>query len=96
MEYEDAIGHGRAEPEAFVDLGQYVVVAEAKLTGSQYGHAQLAGLYVPLLAHIFRKPVLAIQVCKAVYPETPGPFLTDPTHILTANVPVATWHWPGR
>lgn len=96
IDFTDDRGNGGCEPEAFAVLPHEVVLVEVKLTGCRYGHEQLAGLYVPLLSHIFARPVRALQICRAVNASTPGPFVDNVADFLASFVPLATWHWPGR
>lgn len=96
IEFTDDRGKGYCEPEAFAVLPHEIILIEVKLTGCRYGHEQMAGLYIPLLSHIFRRPVRGLQICKAINAETPGPFVDDPNDFLRSNLTLATWHWPGR
>lgn len=99
VEYVDSNGEGQAEPDLVLVLPDAVTVVEVKLTGCRYGHEQLSGLYLPLAAHIWRRPVRGLQVCKALGRDTPGPFISDPVAFVTDTAgdgAIATWHWPGR
>lgn len=94
IEYDDADGHHLAQPDGFLVRATRVLCFEVKLTGGEYGHGQLRGLYLPLLEHIFQRPAFGIQVARGVTPSTPGPFIPDP--LAPGPHIVSTWHWPGR
>lgn len=87
---------GSAEADVVAVRPHEVVVVEVKVTGCRYGHEQLEGLYVPLLRHIYSRPVRGLQVCKVVNAETPGPYVDSIEDFLSGDLPLATWHWPGR
>lgn len=93
ISYEDR-GHARAaEPDCFADMGEWVFLAEFKLTGSRYGRLQCLDFYVPLLEALFSKPVFSLQICKQLTPETPGPFVYSVEDFLASPQPYATYQW---
>lgn len=96
IRFTDANGDGWAEPDGFLLLDHEVVVFEIKLTGCRYAVQQLRDLYAPLLLRLFERPVRGLQICRALGPATPGPFVEDVDEFLTSALPLATWHWPGR
>lgn len=92
IEYADANGSGRCEPEAYVVFPDRIVLFECKLTGCALGRTQMEHLYAPLLAHIYARPVVCVQLCKSLTSATPGPFIDslDDVEALPRTVPYAT------
>lgn len=94
IEYWDSSGQHWCEPEFFAILPTEVLLVECKRTGCNYGVQQMEGLYAPLLAHLFLRPVRCLQVCKIVTRDTPGPYVDDLAAFINSSLPRATWHWP--
>lgn len=94
LAFEDAVGPGRCEPEAFLIRPTEVLLFEVKLTGCRYGHEQLQELYTPLLAHLYKRPVRCLQICRAVHAETPGPMMDDLSTFINGDATIGTLHAP--
>ena len=77
LEFCDASGHGYAQVDFALDLGGFVVIAEAKLTWRTEAYAQLRGLYLPLMRALTHKPVGGIVVCRNVTRQTPRSEVTQ-------------------
>lgn len=82
---------GWAEPEAFIEFKDVLVLVECKLTGGLTGRLQMLWLYRPLLEHIFNKPVRSLLVCHGVTPETPGPFVNSLEEFISSGEEFGTW-----
>ena len=77
LEFCDASGHGYAQVDFALDLGGFVVVAEAKLTWRTQAYTQLRGLYLPLMRALTHNPVGGIVVCRNVTRATPRSEVTQ-------------------
>lgn len=71
FEFRDANGSGYCQPDFYAIGRTAVAVLEAKHTFTPEAFAQLEGLYGPILAQVFGKPVIGIQVCKNLTAEAP-------------------------
>lgn len=97
FEFVDANGHGFCSPDLVRVEHQRVVVVEAKLTDGIAARHQLERLYTPVLAHIYKKPVLCIVALRHMTNESQS---TVPyTSIGAALAPgdgLRLFHWLGR
>lgn len=93
--FTDGNGPGICQTDAFLVLPHEVVVFEVKLTACRYGHEQLAGLYCPILSHLYKRPARGVQIAKNLQPETPGPVLSDLDAFLSSSLPLALVHAPS-
>lgn len=92
IRYADVNGLGWASPDAFKELEDRILLFETKLSQTVRAESQLLELYSPLLFHIFRKPVVSIQVCRNLY-SRPVKMVHGPEDVLTAASNVMwTWH----
>lgn len=62
--FEDDNGEGWAQPDYFILSPHRVICFEAKLSQTPEAWRQLNDLYQPLLEFAFKRPVIAVQVCK--------------------------------
>lgn len=91
--FQDRLGTGYCEPEAFIEFPTRVLLVEAKLTGGPAGRSQMLDLYVPLLEALLHKPVFSLLICKWLTPTTPGPYFSGPEDFLQAGTRFGTWHF---
>jgi len=96
IRYEDANGHGACEPEAYAEREEEILLFEVKLTACRAGHAQLSGLYGPLLSALFGgKPVRGLQIARALHAESPGPAVDSLSDFLyDRSITIGTLHVP--
>lgn len=64
IEFEDSKGLGYAQPDFYIVNSGGVLLLECKLSQTDTAWDQLYGLYKPLLEHIYKVPVVSVQVCK--------------------------------
>lgn len=65
MEFEDEQGHGFAQLDAALICSDKILLFECKLTENLHGHAQLRGLYGPLLSFLYpAREIIYILLCK--------------------------------
>lgn len=98
LEFEDANGKGYCQADFVLKLAGAVVVLECKYTWTATGHVEMDTLYKPLLGRLEGLPVLGVQVCKKLTPETPSRAAVRST--LAAAISAAwngpaVWHWLG-
>lgn len=60
----DANGGGWCQPDVLIIHPAVVFVLECKLTDVPLADMQLSGLYVPILSHVYKRPVHSIVVTK--------------------------------
>lgn len=87
IEWADATGVHRCEPDAYLVLPDRIILFEVKLTASQYGVAQACDLYAPLLHLLYGKPVVSILLAKSLAPAIPGPFIDTLDEVLAVPAP---------
>lgn len=95
-EFEDANGPGCCQTDVIVDLGDAVLVLEAKLSWVSEGHTQINKLYRPVVDAALNRPVLGIVVVKNLTPGAPRAFGCYTDAIASARegcCPVL--HWLG-
>ena len=96
IRFADGNGPGWAQPDFYLVQPRRVICWEAKLSYVPEGLDQLTELYVPLLEHIYERPVLPILVFK-----NPSGVTTEHTEFSdTFNLPAFEdpylWHWLPR
>jgi len=69
--FEDSKGNGFAQPDHFILQPEQIVLFECKLSQNSVAWTQMDLLYKPLLEHLFKRPVLGIQVFKRMRYEEP-------------------------
>ena len=69
--FEDCNGNGFAQPDHFLLQPNLVVVFECKLSQNSRAWPQIELLYQPLLAHLFKRPVIGVQAFKRMRYEEP-------------------------
>ena len=62
--YIDENGRNYCQPDHFVVLPTHVLLVECKLTQKSRAFPQMGGLYVPVLQHIYKRPIVGVQVCR--------------------------------
>lgn len=93
--FRDENGLGFAQPDAFIVMGDCVLLFEVKLTQTFYAVEQCRFLYRPLLEHIFRLPVFSLQVCKSLR-EADEYLIDHPAQLLVEKPShVRTWLYTG-
>lgn len=88
--FTDANGPGFAQPDYFILQPEQVLLFECKLTQTEEAWRQLRSLYGPLLAHIFERPIISVQVCHNLT-STPPIIITSPS----SSKDGAILHWLG-
>jgi hypothetical protein len=91
IEFLDANGRGHAEPEAYIEFPERLLLFEMKLSGGPMARLQMEGLYKPLLEHIYGKPVVCLLITKLVRGDTPGPFFNSPEAFVASGLSFGTW-----
>lgn len=92
----DANGSGYAQPDAYVVFPSLVVAFECKLTQTVRAELQLRELYLPLLAHVYSRPVVGVQVCKYLVAEPGERLIKGPEAAFAkGDLTIWTWHWLG-
>ena len=71
-EFRDKNGYGYCQTDLFREGDRFCLVLETKYTWCPEGHSQLELLYRPVVEFVTRKPMLGIQVCRALKPDMPG------------------------
>ncbi len=90
----DAFGRGHAQPDAFVVFPTHVLLFEIKLTQTHEAFLQMAQLYSPILEHVYKRPIMTVQICKILRYEPESPVSgKELTGLLLGN---HTWHFFGR
>lgn len=95
FQFFDGNGRGLCVPDAFVDLGDCLLLVEVKLTGGAHAKLQMVDLYAPILHHVYGKPVRSLLVCKWLHHSAPGPFFHDVRDFVASRQPYGCWHWIG-
>lgn len=62
--YQDRNGPGWGQPDHYLVFPDRVLLIECKLTQRAQAIMQMRELYVPLLLHIYARPVTLIQACR--------------------------------
>lgn len=93
----DQNGRGYAQTDYFLETESNIILFESKLTQRGTALTQMGHLYRPLLQHIFKKPVVGLQVCKNMLWD-PGKWeVREPEALLGYTAEdLFTWHWMGR
>lgn len=81
------------EPDLFLVAHDAILLIEVKLSGTPDAFLQMAGLYAPLLAHIYGRPVRQLQVCRYISDACPGPRFPSPEAFISSGAPLGTWNW---
>ena len=93
--FSDQNGVGWAQPDAFILMDDQILLFECKLTQTETAHPQLLSLYLPLLRHIYNRPILCLQVCKNLR-QIPKKFVESPRELLAnPGSGVYLWHFRG-
>lgn len=88
--FKDAGGFGFAQPDFYILRADHIILFECKLTGKDEAWRQLRDLYSPLLEEFYSRPVICVQVCKNIRPES------RPVDLVQTWAEVAdgcTFHW---
>lgn len=93
--FADDNGIGWAQPDAYILMGDRILLMECKLTQSDVATPQLLSLYLPLLRKIYNLPILCLQVCHNLR-YVPKKIVEGPKELLEAPGPgVYLWHYLG-
>jgi hypothetical protein len=98
FEFCDRNGTGFCSPDIVLVGSDKILVLEAKLTRYEEACAQLEHLYIPVLAHIYRRPVFGAVALKYLQPSTPVDMVCNELKALL-SFPSGTFpilHWIGR
>lgn len=94
--FTDANGHGYAQSDILLIQPEQVLLVECKLTQSRDAIPQLLGLYLPLVKHIWQRPVLCVQCCHNLVKPTRR-MISHPRELLEKpRIGVFTWHFLGK
>ena len=72
IEFADAGGFGQAQPDFYLVREDGIILVECKRTFVRAGLLQMSELYVPLLSHIYSRPITRVLACKFLSPEFPS------------------------
>ena len=95
FDFVDANGKGYCQPDVILELPERVVVIEVKLSQTWYGDEQIRQLYLPVVEHFYKKPVVPVQMFRNIRKRSEwGIFNVG--ELLTATEGRAwQWHWYG-
>ena len=94
--FSDSNGIGWAQTDAYLLTNDNrILLLEAKLTQTDSANPQLLSLYLPLLRHIYERPILCLQVCRNLR-YLPPKLVDGPQELLDKpGAGVFTWHFRG-
>jgi hypothetical protein len=96
--YRDFNGHGFCQPDFLLELEHLVVVLEAKYTWTPAAYVQIELLYKPVVQLALGKPVIGIQICKRLLPESAAGSkisgMLGTALVLANQGHRVTLHWP--
>lgn len=95
IEFFDDGGRGLAQPDYFIECETHILLIECKLTQTSVAFAQMNDLYVPLLHHIYSRPVTALLACR-VLRFSPGAEAHPRDLLSSPRFDNPTWHHPLR
>lgn len=96
INYQETRGddHHWCEPDLFLVARDAILLIEIKLSATPEAFLQMAGLYAPLLSHLYEgRPVRQLQVCKYINAECPGPRFESPEAFISSSSVWGTWNW---
>jgi hypothetical protein len=99
FQFEDAHGRGYCQADIVVPQAGRVVVLECKLTDTDDGREQLSWLYLPIVAHIWKRPAVGIVVAKYLTDQSvlSALVLSSLSEAMSkANGVIPTLHWIGK
>lgn len=91
----DRAGPGHAQPDYIVELPGHLLLVEAKLTQTETAFLQMSQLYVPILEHVYKLPVITLQACRGLR-YTPHALRTPEELWAQPEFGNFTWHYLGR
>jgi hypothetical protein len=94
IRFQDANGHGYAQPDFYSVFEDRVVLFEAKLTQNDSAKDQCLKLYAPLLTYIYGRPVVSCQVFRNIR-YRPAGLITDWRELLALPAGYYNWHNMG-
>jgi hypothetical protein len=93
----DEGGVGYCQPDFIRVTATMVFVLECKLTDVMEAKGQLLGLYLPVLRHVFGRPVRGIVVARTLTPESTNVVASlGEAENAAASLPTLHWPWPPR
>jgi hypothetical protein len=97
IRFYDAHGPGWAQPDFFIVAPSCVLVYECKLTEYEATDQELLGLYAPLLAHIYQRPIVRVGVFKHLRNPPIRPIADPLAPLALPRELFHTWHYgaPG-
>lgn len=95
FEFQDSNGRGFCQPDLLTQLGETLVVLEAKYSWVPEGQTQIEYLYKPVLEKVYEKRVIGIVVCKTLRPGVIGRIVSTLDDALSSalNGEVTVLHW---
>lgn len=91
IEYEDTNGYGYCQPDYYFICNGFIILAECKLTYTEQAFNQMTQLYMPVLKHIYKVPVIPVQVFKNLRCHLPN-MVRDITDIYD-KPKHGLWNW---
>lgn len=94
IRYRDSNGEGLAQPDAFIDFPDHVILIECKLKQSALARQQLERLYEPLLSYILRKRIITVEVFKYPSQGHNAAWIRDLNCLAKRKTSgLWSWHW---
>ena len=97
-QFSDSGGLGHCQTDVLVQLDGRVLVLEAKYTWTEEGHRQCEDLYLPVVSCALGLPVIGVQVCKILTPDTPRGTVArtlDEASVMASHGRRTCLHWLG-
>ena len=93
--YLDANGQAYCQPDLIFVTRQEILVLEVKLKWTPKALDQLTYLYLPILSHVYARPVRAAVITKILTPSSPPPCHTIAEALLSPSHIIPLIHWLG-
>jgi len=92
----DEGGIGYCQPDFLRVTPTVVLVMECKLTDVMEAKAQLLGLYLPVMRHLFGRPARGVIVARNLTPESTNVVGTLENALASSHLPTLHWPWPPK
>ena len=93
--YLDANGQAYCQPDLIFVTKKEILVLEVKLKWTSKALDQLAYLYLPILAHVYARPVRAAVITKILTPGCPSPCYNVVEALASPSHTIPLIHWLG-